>query len=290
MKRFGCLFVLMLLSSSAHAGNSVSFVIGGHRVRIEAPRGCGSLSCASISIPGIYETRRRRERNDDIDAAPVLASAPAKAATPAPQLASVLIVTPPVQPAAECPAATPPSPPVIVAPPAPAPKEAAAPSVPPVPAQPATPPAPPRVTPTNDVVVPAAPPAPPVVKVTREAEDAADSPVGDWWTEGNKGMVRIEECGKALCGYVLDPKSDVIGESVLVNMKPKAADVWSGNIYSRASGATYYGTIAMKGANSLRVEACVLGRFFCSGNLWSRIVARPRGLITSSQPAPQPRS
>jgi len=103
-------------------------------------------------------------------------------------------------------------------------------------------------------------------------------------------MVRIETCGKALCGYVLDPNSDAIGESVLINMKPKSADVWSGNIYSRASGATYYATIAMKSANSLRVEACVLGRFFCSGNLWSRIVAKPRELITSRVPAPEPKS
>jgi uncharacterized protein (DUF2147 family) len=63
---------------------------------------------------------------------------------------------------------------------------------------------------------------------------------------------------------------------MLINMKPKAAALWSGNIYSRGSGNTYYGTIEMKGPNSLRVEACALGRFFCSGNLWSRIDANPR--------------
>jgi hypothetical protein len=34
MKRFCCLVVLMALSSSAHAGNSFSFVIGGHLIRI----------------------------------------------------------------------------------------------------------------------------------------------------------------------------------------------------------------------------------------------------------------
>jgi hypothetical protein len=34
----------------------------------------------------------------------------------------------------------------------------------------------------------------------------------------------------------------------------------------------------------------VLGRFFCSGNLWSRIVAKPRELITSRAPAPEPKS
>ena len=129
------------------------------------------------------------------------------------------------------------------------------------------------------------------MKVKREADETpADSPLGDWRTEGNSGAVRIAVCGKALCGYVLDQQSYAVGESVLVNMKPKTTDVWSGNVYSRASGATYYGTITMKGANLLRVEACVLGRFFCSGNLWSRIVTKPLELITSSPAAPEPRS
>ena len=288
MKRFGCLVALMLLSSSAHAGSSFSVIVGGHRVRIEAPRTCGSPSCVSISIPGVYEARRRRERNDFIDATPALASEPAKPATPAPQLAAVPAAPPQTQPPVEPPVAAPPA---IVAPPAPAPKEVVAPTPPPVPAQPVAPPTPPKVTPTNDVVAPAVPSAPPVVKVLHQPDEApSDSPLGDWRTEGNTGLVRIEPCGKALCGYVLDLKSNAVGESVLINMKPKTVDVWSGSIYSRASGATYYGTMTMKGANSLRVEACVLGRFFCSGNVWSRIVAKPQELITSSRAAPEPRS
>ena len=57
MKRLCGLLVLMLVSSSAHAG-TISFSVGGHRVRIEAPRGCSSSSCASISIPGVYESRQ----------------------------------------------------------------------------------------------------------------------------------------------------------------------------------------------------------------------------------------
>ena len=130
-----------------------------------------------------------------------------------------------------------------------------------------------------------------MVKVKREADETpADSPLGDWRTEGNKRTVRIAVCGKALCGYLLDQESYAVGESLLINMKPKSADVWSDNVYSRASGVAYYGTITMKGANSLRVEACVLCRFFCSGNLWSRIVPTPQELITSSQAAPEPRS
>ena len=59
-------------------------------------------------------------------------------------------------------------------------------------------------------------------------------------------------------------------------MKPKTDRQWTGSVYSQASGDTYYGTMAMKGSNTLRVEACALGRFYCSGNNWSRIAGQRR--------------
>ena len=101
----------------------------------------------------------------------------------------------------------------------------------------------------------------------------ADSPIGDWQTEG-KGTVRIAKCGTALCGYVLNASSNDKGEAILINMKPKTDRQWTGSVYSQDSGETYYGTMAIKGINTLRVEACALGRFYCSGNNWSRIAGR----------------
>jgi uncharacterized protein (DUF2147 family) len=286
MKPLLCLAVLMMLSSSAHAGG-FSFVVGGHRIRIDAPRYCGSPSCVSLSISGI----RRREWNDDIDAAPAKPAAPLLASS----AATLPSQTPASQPPVEPQAAAPPSPPVNETPPAPAPKQVAAPALPAAPIEPVTaqltPPPMLPPTPAADVVAPTVPAAPHGLKVSHEAnEEPMDAPLGDWRTEGARGSIRIERCGRALCGYVLDIRSNAMGETVLINMKPKAADIWSGNIYSRASGATYDATIAMKGTNSLRVEACALGRFFCSANIWSRIVTRPQELITSRQTSPEPRS
>jgi uncharacterized protein (DUF2147 family) len=283
MKRLLCLAVLMMLGSSAHAGG-FSFVAGGHRIRIDAPRYCGSPSCVSLSISGI----RRREWNEDIDAAPAKPAAPQLASS----AATLPSQTPASQPPVEPQAAAPPSPLVNETPPAPAPRQVAAPALPATPIEPVTaqltPLSAPPPTPAADVAAPAAPQR---LKVSHEAdEEPMDAPLGDWRTEGARGSVRIERCGRALCGYVLDIRSNAMGETVLINMKPKAADIWSGNIYSRASGATYDATIAMKGANSLRVEACALGRFFCSANIWSRIVTRPQELITSRQTSPEPRS
>ena len=50
MKRLCFLAVLMVLSSSAYAGRSISFRVGSHRVHIESSRHCRSVSCASMSI------------------------------------------------------------------------------------------------------------------------------------------------------------------------------------------------------------------------------------------------
>jgi uncharacterized protein (DUF2147 family) len=297
MKRFCYFIALMALSSSAQASDSFSFVVAGHRISIEAPRHCRSASCVSVSIPGIYRSDRRSDRDDDVAAVPEPAPAnpPARAATCAPAVAAPASQPPvrpaPLQPAPLQPvaAAAPPPP----APPLPAPvaattQPAVPPKVEPVKTIPAEPP--PIVAPKP---VPVPTPVPQISKVSRQTEDEpADTPLGDWQTEGSKGAVRVERCGQAMCGYLLNLASNAKGDTILINMKPKSKTVksdmaWSGTIYSRSSGATYYATMTMKGENTLRVEACALARFFCSGNDWTRIEKASRMMTyqeTSSRP------
>jgi len=282
--RFLYVVVLMVLSSSAYAGHSFSFVVGRHRVRIEAPRHCHSPSCLSVSIPEIRETL---DRYDNTEAAPAVV--PAKPLAAAPEAVSPRPSVPPaVRPSIE-PVASVPTPRVELA--AAATRDVAAPAPSnsqPSRAQPTTP-TPPSTQPSTDVARSAPDTAARISRIVREADDAAaETPLGDWQTEG-KGSVRIERCGRALCGHVLNPSSSDNGELVLINMKPKATALWSGNIYSHDSENTYYATIAMKGPDSLWVKACALGKFFCSGNLWSRI-GKPEKLVNSRQTSPEPRS
>jgi hypothetical protein len=303
MKRFLYLVVLITLSSSAHAGNSFSFVVAGHRVFIEAPRDCNSPSCVSVSIPGIYEARGRRDRDDDdndgtSDSAPVKppAAAQQQVVSPAivqpaskPVVQPVASVSPPLATVGLAASAAP-----AIAAPAPSKIQPANTQQPKL-SQPKPPPvtSPLPATPVADKAIQAMPPAPaprPIQVLQEVDDDPSDAPLGDWHTEGNKGSVRIERCGSALCGYVLNASSNASGETVLINMKPKTASQWSGNIYSRDSGSTYYATMAMQGSDSLRVEACALGRFFCSGNVWSRIGAKPEKRLTSHRTAWAPRS
>jgi uncharacterized protein (DUF2147 family) len=304
MKRFFCLAILTLLGSPAYA-SSYSFVVAGHAIHIEAPRHCRSASCVSVSIPGVYETRSKRDRHDD--------EAPAVVA------ALVRPVEQAVAPAASKPAAQPE--PVTAAPPPPAVSRptaviAPAPVAPPATIQPsntlvAPVPAPPPALVSPAPVAPAPPPAtqpsttPPAAPSERPAEavrppakilkasdevdtETAETPLGDWRIEGKNRSVRIEQCGPGLCGYVLNAASDAKEEPVLINMKPHGAKVWSGDIYSRDSGDTFNGTIAMRGSNALKVEACAFGRFFCSASVWRRIAAAPE--VTTSQTSSPPRT
>lgn len=291
MKRLCALVILMVASSSVQAG-TISFSVGGHRVRIEAPRGCSSSSCASISIPGIYESRKKRDddtRNTAATPPPAPAPAPSQV-VPSP--------TPPIPAPAPVQQSAPPAPKPVIASapqavspavytPAAVTTQEVAPPLPPLPPVPQIQPVPitqPCTTPPAGK--PDVPPAPPLLKVLHE-EESADSPRGDWQTEG-KGVVRIAECGRALCGYAIQEGEGDKGEAILINMKPKSDSQWSGSVYSRDSGDTYYGTMRLRGPDTLHVEACAFGRFYCNGNNWTRVTPKP--LITSRQSADRPRT
>jgi uncharacterized protein (DUF2147 family) len=285
MKRLGFLAMLIALTTSADA-RSISFRIGSHQVHIERQRHCRSMSCTSMSISRSLDWRRKRfddERTGGVAPRPV---------PPAPQT-----VLPPKPPVPSAPPATAPAktivtalpPPAVYTPAASASEIVAAPPPPPLAGPPAqqvsipAPPPPPEAKPAE-----AAQPAPQIEQVShRSEEEPQDSPIGDWLTEG-RGMVRIAECGRSLCGYAIKEGDDEKGEAVLINMKSKSDQQWGGSVYSKDSGDTYYGTMRLKGPNMLRVEACAFGRFYCNGNNWTRISSKP--LVTSRHVSEGPRT
>jgi len=240
MKTHILVAALLMTGTAAHAGNSISFEINGHKVHIEAPKNCDQLSCVKISAPGLsaadfgFKSTKSfgGDDNDDVrndpPAGKPIAPPVVQAAAPP---ASAAAITPP---ASTVVTATTPAPPV---------KADAAPLAPAAASSPVQASAP----------VAAAP------------AQAALTPLGVWATEENKGNVRIEPCGQGLCGYAVNT-----GEKVLINMKPAEA-TWVGRIHDPDSGNTYDSTIAMKGANTLRVQGCAFGGLFCGGQTWNRV-------------------
>ena len=234
MKKRYILLALLMTSTAVHAGNSVSFEINGHRIHIEAPRNCDSLSCLQISAPGLstsdfgFKTGKSTGTRDDDDVAP-RSDAPAQKAAAAPQ--------------APAPAASVPPAPTALASTAPTPSVS----------DDVAPAAVTAASPANQPAVPAAP------------VQAPTTPLGVWATEENKGLVRVEQCGQNLCGYAVKT-----GEKILIDMKPSNAK-WTGQIHDPDSGRNYDSNIAMKGPNALRVQGCAFGGMFCGGQTWSRV-------------------
>jgi len=235
-------------TAAAHAGNSISFQIEGQHIRIETPRNCASLNCVTIVAPGLSDKpiklnninlKGLGSKDDDVDTTP----APATTAQPTPApVQQQPVQQAPVQATA----------PAVAAPAAPAPTVAAAPSV------------------GSDNTVQPAPAAAPVAApapapVAAAPAQVANTPIGIWATEENKGNVRVEQCGANLCGY-----AQKTNERILINMKPEGSK-WSGRIHDPDSGRNYDSTIAMKGPNAMRVQGCAFGGMFCGGQTWKRV-------------------
>jgi hypothetical protein len=234
MKKLYILAALLMATTTAHAGNSISFEIGGHKIHVETPKDCDSLSCIKISAPGLSGSsfgfkNSKSDRSQDDDAAP----APKTAAAPVD--------------------------------PAPAPQATVAPVSNPVPETIATAPTVPVI--QDTVAAPSSPvaPVPKPASVTTTSAATPATPLGVWATEENKGSVRIEQCGENLCGVAA--KS---GEKILINMKPSDSK-WTGRIHDPDSGRTYDSSMTMKGPNTLRIQGCAFGGLFCGGQTWTRV-------------------
>ena len=165
MKKPFVIAALLMATTAAHAGNSISFEIKGQKIHIEAPKDCSSLSCLKVSAPGLSDSGfdfkgfKSKHLDDDNNVAE-RADPPPPNAAPAPAAT------------ATAPAAT----------------VASTDSMPGVGFE--TRSAPAAATPAAAAPATAAPAAP-----------AAATPIGVWATEENKGNVRVEPCGPDLCGY-----------------------------------------------------------------------------------------
>jgi hypothetical protein len=238
---------LVMASTAAHAQRAVDFEIDGQKIHIGTARGCDDISCVSVSIPGVIEMgpkRRPGGRAGSADGPTAIVSPPDPPARPAP-VEEASTATPPVahDPVSPPPAKAVPNPPTSLS------------AVPPVPSarqeadlgrEPAT-----------------APAAPPAVR-------AEASPLGVWETEDRKGWVRIEACGRDLCGYALKTRAQANGAKVLIDLKAQGASRWSGQIYDPNTGRTYESTVTLKDGGTLRVQGCAFGGLFCGGQTWSR--------------------
>jgi uncharacterized protein (DUF2147 family) len=114
---------------------------------------------------------------------------------------------------------------------------------------------------------------------------AAQPVTGNWLTEENKALVRIEACGKTVCGKIVkvlkptpgkptmdianpDPtkrKNPIEGTYILTDFTDAGA-LWKGKIYNPDSGKTYNAKLTRNPDGTLKVEGCIA--FLCKGPTW----------------------
>lgn len=120
------------------------------------------------------------------------------------------------------------------------------------------------------------------------AASAQSSIEGLWLNDDHKGLVRIEPCGRHLCGTIAKvlnkspdaPKTDIhnpdprlrsrpiLGLPVLTGFSGSGGSWKGGRAYDPESGKSYKSYLELNPDGSLKVSGCVL--FICESRRWTR--------------------
>jgi uncharacterized protein (DUF2147 family) len=107
------------------------------------------------------------------------------------------------------------------------------------------------------------------VAYAQTAEDA----IGVWQNPENKSHTEFYKCGDGVCGKIVkvvdgqttdDKNPDaakrnrpIVGLVIMQGAKKTGPNKWSGQLYSRADGKTYSGTLTVKSKNEVDLAGCV---------------------------------
>jgi len=118
----------------------------------------------------------------------------------------------------------------------------------------------------------------------------AASPVGDWKTPEKNGVVKVTECGDAICGKLMDGddiranpaipdarNSDVSlrtrplkGLTLFSGVKGGPTEWKGGTVYNPEDGKTYHGSIKLVDDDTLKLTGCIVYPL-CKTQTWTRI-------------------
>lgn len=251
MRKLFILAALLASGVTAEAGNIKETInFGGRSIQIEIPKKCRDLSCISVSLPG-------KSTDDEPETKPAPAApAAAPAAAAAPPATAAAPIAPPPPPARNTEPARPRS-------------EFSGSAVPWNERERIAPQTQPAAAPESRTAAVSPAPAPVAAPAAAASSESGTTALGVWQTEKKEGLVRIQECGGNLCGYSVE-KDGSNGKQVLINMKPGAANKWSGTIHDTRGGGKYSSTITLRNNTTLAVQGCAFGGMFCGGETWTR--------------------
>ena len=114
------------------------------------------------------------------------------------------------------------------------------------------------------------------------AAAAPDDLRGVWRNPDGSVLVRIDECGKTLCGVVVGATAEaeadardggyprLIGLPLLYGYRPKGPRTWVGRVLVPDLGHVFPSHIELVDARHARVAGCLIGQHLCQTQVWQR--------------------
>jgi uncharacterized protein (DUF2147 family) len=106
---------------------------------------------------------------------------------------------------------------------------------------------------------------------------------GVWSNPKGSVQVKTGACGDKLCGVVVyasqKAQADarkagaepLIGTTLLRGYRANGSAQWAGQVYVPDRKASYYSTIQLLDAQTLKVSGCILGGLICKSQTWHRV-------------------
>ncbi|HEX8192395.1 MAG TPA: DUF2147 domain-containing protein [Allosphingosinicella sp.] len=108
-------------------------------------------------------------------------------------------------------------------------------------------------------------------------------PTGVWRNPKNSVHVRIQPCGANVCGTVVwanaraqekaraGGTARLIGTQLFREFRREGPDSWAGRVFVPDRNQSYSGTLRLAGPNQIVARGCLLGRYLCRSQTWSRV-------------------
>lgn len=113
--------------------------------------------------------------------------------------------------------------------------------------------------------------------------NAASPPVGIWRDAKDRLHIEIRRCAEAVCGRVIwaaeKAKADarkggtdpLVGTEILREFRKDKKGRWRGKVFVPDIGQTFYGTIGLIDAHSLKARGCLFAGIVCKTRIWTRV-------------------
>ena len=116
-----------------------------------------------------------------------------------------------------------------------------------------------------------------------QAASTRESIEGIWRNRPKTLVVRIQACGPALCGTVIQAADDakesvrkagtpnLVGTRILTGLHQSSAGTYTGEIFNPNLNIHAAGTLTLESPSIMLVKGCVLAGLICKEQHWTRI-------------------